>query len=133
MVGWYINSTSCFDTHPPLGKMLISSMGYTTGYNATLPFQPGDEYLDHDWLGMRLCCTLTGLFLSFDIGIKFVSLIFVLSGALRYMVRRIAFGFEGYASAVIFEFWAMLTASLCLMEGLSTVLHTLGLQWVKFR
>ena len=35
--------------------MLIAGMGYTTGYNATFPFEkPGDEYLDHNWLGMRL-------------------------------------------------------------------------------
>ena len=81
--------------HPPLGKMLIAGMGYTTGYNATFAFDkpgkvtlagrsylqlldlfllyswaasspsppscpPGDEYLDHNWLGMRLGCTLLG-------------------------------------------------------------------------
>ena len=50
-----LNRTFFFDVHPPLGKMLIAGMGYTTGYNATFPFEkPGDEYLDHNWLGMRL-------------------------------------------------------------------------------
>ena len=50
-----LTRTFFFDVHPPLGKMLIAGMGYTTGYNATFPFEkPGDEYLDHNWLGMRL-------------------------------------------------------------------------------
>jgi len=61
MATWYINRTFFFDVHPPLGKMLIAGMGYTTGYNATFAFdKPGDEYLDHNWLGMRLGCTLLG-------------------------------------------------------------------------
>merc|ERR1712214_177900 len=61
MAGWYINRTFFFDVHPPLGKMMIAGMGYTTGYNATFAFEkPGDEYLDHNWLGMRLGCTLLG-------------------------------------------------------------------------
>ena len=51
----FVIRTFFFDVHPPLGKMLIAGMGYTTGYNATFPFEkPGDEYLDHNWLGMRL-------------------------------------------------------------------------------
>ena len=50
-----LTRTFFFDVHPPLGKMMIAGMGYTTGYNATFAFEkPGDEYLDHNWLGMRL-------------------------------------------------------------------------------
>ena len=45
MASWYINRTFFFDVHPPLGKMMIAAMGYTTGYNGTHPFEkPGDLY-----------------------------------------------------------------------------------------
>jgi len=61
MASWYINRTFFFDVHPPLGKMLIAGMGYTTGYNGTHPFEkPGDPYDDHSYLGMRVGCTLLG-------------------------------------------------------------------------
>ena len=61
MASWYINRTFFFDVHPPLGKMMIAAMGYTTGYNGTHPFEkPGDLYEDHHWLGMRAGCTLLG-------------------------------------------------------------------------
>jgi len=61
MASWYINRTFFFDVHPPLGKMLIAGMGYTTGYNGTHPFEkPGDPYDDHNYLGMRIGCTLLG-------------------------------------------------------------------------
>jgi len=61
MASWYINRTFFFDVHPPLGKMLIAAMGYTTGYNGTHPFEkPGQSYDDHKILGMRAGCTLLG-------------------------------------------------------------------------
>lgn len=45
MASWYINRTFFFDVHPPLGKMMIAAMGYTTGYNGTHAFEkPGDLY-----------------------------------------------------------------------------------------
>ena len=54
----YINRTFFFDVHPPLGKMLIGGVGYATGYNGTFPFEkPGDLYLDHNYLGMRIVST----------------------------------------------------------------------------
>ena len=41
--------------HPPLGKMFIGAVGYATGYNGTFPFEkPGDLYMDHQYLGMRV-------------------------------------------------------------------------------
>ena len=61
MASWYINRTFFFDVHPPLGKMMIAAMGYTSGYNGTHPFEkPGDLYNDHPFLGMRGGCTLLG-------------------------------------------------------------------------
>ena len=47
--------------HPPLGKMLIAGVGYVTGYNGTHPFEkPGDDYGDHNYVGMRAACTALG-------------------------------------------------------------------------
>ena len=38
--------------------MLIGGVGYATGYNGTFPFEkPGDLYLDHNYLGMRIVST----------------------------------------------------------------------------
>ena len=65
MGSWYINRTFFFDVHPPLGKMFIGAMGYLSGYNGTFAFEkPGDLYLDHNYLGMRVACTLLGAFLT---------------------------------------------------------------------
>jgi len=61
MGSWYINRTFFFDVHPPLGKMFVGATGWLTGYNGTFAFdKPGDLYLDHNYLGMRLACTLLG-------------------------------------------------------------------------
>ena len=57
---WYIKREFFFDVHPPLGKMAIAAAGYLTGYNATHPFECGDAYEDHNYIGMRLACSLMG-------------------------------------------------------------------------
>ena len=64
--------------HPPLGKvsrtnivdkfitnnylqMLIGLAGKLTGYNGTFPFlKPGDKYMDHNYVGMRVMCAILG-------------------------------------------------------------------------
>lgn len=59
---WYINRTFFFDVHPPLGKMLIGLSGKLTGYNGSFAFnKPGDKYLDHNYLGMRIFCATLGM------------------------------------------------------------------------
>ena len=64
MGSWYINRTFFFDVHPPLGKMLIGLSGKLTGYNGTFPFnKPGDKYLDHNYIGMRVFCVALGALL----------------------------------------------------------------------
>lgn len=63
MGSWYINRTFFFDVHPPLGKMLIGLAGKLTGYNGTFAFaKPGDKYLDHNYVGMRIFCVMLGAF-----------------------------------------------------------------------
>lgn len=62
MGSWYINRTFFFDVHPPLGKMLIGLSGKLTGYNGSFAFnKPGDKYLDHNYLGMRIFCAILGM------------------------------------------------------------------------
>ena len=62
MSSWYINRTFFFDVHPPLGKMLIGLSGKLTGYNGSFAFnKPGDKYLDHNYLGMRIFCAILGM------------------------------------------------------------------------
>ena len=59
---WYLNRTFFFDVHPPLGKLMIAGMGYFTGYNGSFHFSdPGDEFGDHQVMGMRIGCTLIGV------------------------------------------------------------------------
>lgn len=65
MGSWYINRTFFFDVHPPLGKMLIGLSGKLTGYNGTFAFsKPGDKYLDHNYVGMRIFCAVLGAFVA---------------------------------------------------------------------
>ena len=41
--------------------MLIGLAGHLTGYNGTFAFnKPGDKYLDHPYVGMRLFCVTLG-------------------------------------------------------------------------
>jgi len=41
--------------------MLIGLSGYMTGYNGTFAFsKPGDKYLDHNYVGMRVFCASLG-------------------------------------------------------------------------
>ncbi|KAI1295343.1 Protein O-mannosyl-transferase 2 [Halotydeus destructor] len=65
MGSWYINRTFFFDVHPPLGKMLIGLAGKLTGYNGTFAFnKPGDKYMGHSYVGMRIFCAVLGSFIA---------------------------------------------------------------------
>lgn len=48
--------------------MLIGLAGKLTGYNGTFAFsKPGDKYLDHNYVGMRVfCATLGALIVPFS-------------------------------------------------------------------
>lgn len=44
--------------------MLIGLAGKLTGYNGTFAFsKPGDKYMDHNYVGMRVVCVTLGAFI----------------------------------------------------------------------
>jgi len=63
-VSGYFTGKYFFDIHPPLGKLLISGMGYLGEVNPVQNFETiGREYLDSGYLWLRLLPTLAGVFL----------------------------------------------------------------------
>ncbi|XP_040581656.1 protein O-mannosyl-transferase 2 [Lepeophtheirus salmonis] len=134
MGSWYINRTFFFDVHPPLGKMFIGGVGWLTGYNGTFPFEkPGDRYLDHSYLGMRIACTflgacivpfsfatvwemtkslqasiLAGLFTIFDIGLITLNQYILLDPILLFFISAstyTTFKFRTYDSKAFSASW----------------------------
>merc|ERR1712106_1072044 len=146
-----INRTFFFDVHPPLGKMLIAGMGYTTGYNGTHPFEkPGDPYDDHSYLGMRVGCTLLGCaivpfsfltvwqfthsltasslaaaFLVFDIGVITLNRYILLDPILLFFISGSVFATAEFRSCVSQPFsrswWTWLVVSGCMLSGAISV------------
>ena len=58
---FYLKSENYFDVHPPLGKMMLALFGEMSGYNGSFPFkEPGQEYADANYCGMRGFCALLG-------------------------------------------------------------------------
>merc|ERR1711953_578094 len=150
MAGWYINRTFFFDVHPPLGKMMIAAMGYTTGYNGTHAFEkPGDLYEDHNWLGMRGGCTLlgcaivpfcfltvwnfthsitasflTGWFLIFDIGILILNRYILLDPILLFFISGSIFSmsqFRTITEPFTTSWWTWLTVTGAMLAGAISV------------
>lgn len=57
----YITGQFFFDVHPPLAKMTIAAAGLLTGYDGDFAFdKPGDQYGDHNYIGMRVLCASLG-------------------------------------------------------------------------
>jgi len=60
----YINRTAFFDTHPPLGKMILGFVGYLNGFNLTLhQIRVRNGYGDTPYVGLRMFCTTMGALL----------------------------------------------------------------------
>ena len=150
MASWYINRTFFFDVHPPLGKMLIAAMGYTSGYNGTHPFEkPGDLYEDHNYLGMRGGCTLLGCaivpfcfltvwnfthsitaaflagwFLIFDIGILILNRYILLDPILLFFISGSFFSmsqFRTIQEPFTTPWWTWLTVTGAMLAGAISV------------
>lgn len=63
-ISGYFTHEYFFDIHPPLGKLLISSMGYLGGFKPNFSFaEIGQKFPDRSYLWLRLLPTLAGILL----------------------------------------------------------------------
>ncbi len=64
-ISGYFTHQYFFDIHPPLGKLLISGMGYLTGFQPGFGFEEiGKKFPNNNYLWLRLLPTLAGVLLS---------------------------------------------------------------------
>src|SRR3989339_678217 len=63
-ISGYFTHEYFFDIHPPLGKLLISGMGYITDFKPGFSFaEIGQQFPDRHYLWLRLLPTLAGTLL----------------------------------------------------------------------
>lgn len=63
-ISGYFTHEYFFDIHPPLGKLLISGMGYLAGFKPGFSFaEIGQKFPDNIYLWLRLLPTLAGVLL----------------------------------------------------------------------
>lgn len=63
-ISGYFTHEYFFDIHPPLGKLMISGMGYITGFQPGFSFAKiGDKFPDNAYLWLRLLPTIVGALL----------------------------------------------------------------------
>ncbi|HXK35541.1 MAG: hypothetical protein A2700_01480 [Candidatus Blackburnbacteria bacterium RIFCSPHIGHO2_01_FULL_44_64] len=63
-ISGYFTGQYFFDIHPPLGKLLISGIGYVSGFKPGFSFADiGDPFPDKQYLWLRLLPTLAGMLL----------------------------------------------------------------------
>jgi len=63
-ISGYFTHQYFFDIHPPLGKLLISGMGYLGGFKPGFSFaEIGQKFTDHTYLWLRFLPTLAGALL----------------------------------------------------------------------
>ncbi len=63
-ISGYFTGEYFFDIHPPLGKLLISGMGYLTGFKPGFSFASiGETFPDHHYLWLRFLPALAGTLL----------------------------------------------------------------------
>src|SRR3989338_7204657 len=63
-ISGYFTGQYFFDIHPPLGKLLISGMGYLTGFAPGFSFAKiGETFPNKDYLWLRFLPTLAGTLL----------------------------------------------------------------------
>src|SRR3989338_10701939 len=111
----YFTHEYFFDIHPPLGKLLLSGVGYITGFEPGFSFaEIGQQFPNKDYLWLRLLPTLAGMllpivvfFLVLEMGMSklaafFAGIAAALDGALLVQSRFILldsflliFGFSG--------------------------------------
>ena len=63
-ISGYFTHEYFFDIHPPLGKLLLSGMGYLGGFKPGFSFASiGERFPDYKYLWLRLLPTLMGMLL----------------------------------------------------------------------
>ncbi|MGD0977087.1 MAG: phospholipid carrier-dependent glycosyltransferase [Minisyncoccia bacterium] len=63
-ISGYFTHQYFFDIHPPLGKLLISGVGYLTGFKPGFSYaEIGQKFPDNSYLWLRLLPTLAGVLL----------------------------------------------------------------------
>ncbi|HEY4506728.1 MAG TPA: phospholipid carrier-dependent glycosyltransferase [Candidatus Paceibacterota bacterium] len=119
----YFTHEYFFDIHPPLGKLLLSGVGYITGFEPGFSFaEIGQQFPNKDYLWLRLLPTLAGtllpiviFFLVLEMGMSklaafFAGIAAALDGALLVQSRFILldsflliFGFSGILFYFLFR------------------------------
>ncbi len=105
-ISGYFTHEYFFDIHPPLGKLLISGIGYLAGFKPGFSFaEIGQKFPDNIYLWLRLLPTLAGILLPL--------IIFFL--VLRFGLSRIA-AFSA-AMLVIFENAVLVQSRFILLDS----------------
>jgi dolichyl-phosphate-mannose-protein mannosyltransferase len=116
-ISGYFTHEYFFDIHPPLGKLLISGMGYLAGFRPGFSFaEIGQKFPDNIYLWLRLLPTLAGVLLPL--------VIFFL--VLRLRLSRIA-AFSAamlvvFENAILVQSRFILLDSFLLLFGFSALL-----------
>ncbi|KAJ2304163.1 Protein O-mannosyltransferase 2 [Coemansia sp. RSA 2706] len=100
----YLNSSFIYDTHPPLGKLVVALAEHWAGHNGTFGFNETKEY--PDWVNYAQMRTLLGVF-----GVVMIPLAYLTCRRLR-MTRE---------ASLLAATFVMLDNALCLMTRLITL------------
>ncbi|MDP3731185.1 MAG: phospholipid carrier-dependent glycosyltransferase, partial [bacterium] len=116
-ISGYFTGEYFFDIHPPLGKLLISGMGYLTGFQPGFSFANiGETFPDQYYLLLRALPALAGLLLPL--------IIFLLARELNFSPRSslLAALLVIFENALIVQSRFILLDSFLLLFGFSSLL-----------
>lgn len=126
-ISGYLTGEYFFDIHPPLGKLLISGLGYLTGFKPGFSFAAiGETFSDHHYLWLRLLPTLAGTLLPL--------IIFLLALELSFSNRSafLAGFFVIFENALNIQSRFILLDSFLLLFGFSALLFYLKYRHQNF-
>lgn len=116
-ISGYFTHEYFFDIHPPLGKLLISGMGYLAGFQPGFSFaEIGQKFPDNTYLWLRLLPTLAGVLLSLII------FFFVLRLGLSRIAAFSAAMLIVFENAILVQSRFILLDSFLLLFGFSALL-----------
>lgn len=116
-ISGYFTGNYFFDIHPPLGKLLISGIGYLSGFKAGFSFANiGEVFPDKQYMMLRLLPTLAGFLLPLII--YFLALKLGLSKRISFLASL----FIVFENALTVQSRFILLDSLLLLFGFSALL-----------